>query len=195
MYPLYVTGIYWANICTVLIFFRMLACSFPLPALALRNNRAPGWWLLVVVGQGDSSGGCGFTTYCATGLSLDAGVIPLAAGEMSCLLPFPNTPKPNEQHGVHPAAVAPTELPLWSFSFYIRLLPASAFPAQSVLHAAVYLILITAFLLAPPSIHPSNHQFILLCFLQAFALSPSAPHYVASALRGWQSMTWQGLRG
>ncbi|MED6262616.1 hypothetical protein ATANTOWER_022798 [Ataeniobius toweri] len=59
----------------------------------------PGWWQLMVVGQGESSGGHSFTTHCTAGLLFDAEVVPLAAEEMSCLLPFPYTPKPNEQRG------------------------------------------------------------------------------------------------
>lgn len=72
------------------------SCSLPWPWVKVK---APGSWWLVVVGLGDSSGGYSFTTHCAAGLLFDAGVVPLAAEEMSCLLPFPYTPKPNEQHG------------------------------------------------------------------------------------------------
>lgn len=155
----------------------------PAPALAPSQNKAPGWWRLVVVGLGDSSGGCSFTTHCAAGLSLDAGVIPQAAGEMSCLLPFPYTPKPNEQSGARPPASTQSSLLLQSVSSYIRFLPS----CPSWLHRSSTLWSMSSsspiFLLVPPSIHPSNHPFILLCFHGAYALSSSAPHHYLTTQR------------
>lgn len=124
------------------------------PGLRVKT-RAPGWWRLVVAGLGDSSGGCSFTTHCAAGLSLDAEVVPLAAGEMSCLLPFPYTPKPNEQHGARPLALAPSSLR--SVSSFNGLL---SFSTSSILCAAVYLI----FVILTPSIPQTIHlPFFCLC--------------------------------
>ena len=116
------------------------------------KRRAPGWWRLVVVGLGDNSGGCSFTTHCAAGLSLDAEVVPLAAGEMSCLLPFPYTPKPNEQHGARPPALALSSLR--SVSSFNGLL---SFSTSSTLGAAVYLILTPSI---PQTIHLPFSAFV-----------------------------------
>lgn len=129
-----------------------LDTSSSLPWLGLPvKTWAPGWWRLVVVGLGDSSGGCSFTTHCAAGLSLDARVVPLAAGEMSCLLPFPYTPKPNEQHGTHPPVL---------FRLHYNL---SLPPSYCVLHDSIIPLRCGSShpghpffsLLLPPFIHPS----------------------------------------
>lgn len=75
----------------------------------------------MVVEVDDSFGGLSFTIHCAAGLSLETGIFPLATGEMSCLLPFPYTPKPNKQHGAGIPVFALSSL--HTFSSSIRLLP------------------------------------------------------------------------
>lgn len=72
---------------------------------------------------------------------------------MSCLLPFPYTPKPNEQHGAHPAAVAPLSLLLRSVllhqtPYFLH------FQVKSFLHAVFSLSLVTRFSLGS-ALHPS----------------------------------------
>lgn len=107
----------------------------------------------MVVWLGSSSGGCSFTAHCAAGLSLDAEVVPLAAREMSCLLPFPYTPRPNEQHGAGPAFTPflTTHIPC-----YLREAPSILTP--SLFQPAVYLILVNQF----------SHRFSLYSSLKPF---------------------------
>lgn len=108
------------------------------------NSRAPAWcWL------GSCCGGNSFTTHCAARLSFDADVVPLAAGEMSCLLPFPYTPKPNEQRR---AGLQESLCPEFSsFCLHLSLGSFHFYPPK----ATVRLILVIHF--APPTIHHSNH--------------------------------------
>lgn len=140
-----------SHFCKLLVWYILL----PDPAWNPCQNKAS--WLVVVFGLGDNSDGCSFTTHCAAGLSLDAGVRPLATGEMSCLLPFPYTPKPNEQHGVCPPAF--TLSSLQSVSSSIGLLP-------SWLHHSSVLWFLSSLsptsLFAPPSIDPSLKPTIYL---------------------------------
>lgn len=152
------------------------SCSLPWPWVKVK---APGSWWLVVVGLGDSSGGYSFTTHCAAGLLFDAGVVPLAAEEMSCLLPFPYTPKPNEQHGAHlQHFLHPRykDLPFPPPGSFLTLAP--LYCGRSVSFSSP----IFFFFFIPPTIQPSNHLFILLCFHEACFLSRSAhpsmwPHH------------------
>lgn len=143
---------------------------------------------LVVVRLGNSSGGCSFTTHCAAGLSLDAGVVPLAAGEMSCLLPFPYTPKPNEQHGARcPALRLHCNLPPSSD----RLLP-------SWLHRSSMLWSVSSsaiFLFAPsilPSLKPAIYPPLLSWSLRfrGRALAAMWPHHLEAGSQ-WPGMAFQ----
>lgn len=175
-----------SHFCRKLVWYTLL----PAPSLALSQHG--GSWRLVVAGLGDSSGGYSFTTHCAAGLLFDAGVVPLAAGEMSCLLPFPYTPKPNEQRGartrhfLHPCYM---DLPFSSTG----LLPDSR---SSVLRS-LRLILVTRFFFLhsshDPSFKPSIYPTLFSWSL--FSQSQRSPQYVASPLRGWRPVTWHGLRG
>lgn len=95
----------------------------------------------MVAGLDDSSRGYGFTTHCAPGLLFDAEVVPLAAGEMSCLVPFPYTPKPNEQRGARLRDL------LYAYNLDLSLPPSGSFLAMLFLRAAVRLL--------PLSIYPT----------------------------------------
>lgn len=146
--------------------------SLPFSGLRVRT-RAPGCWKMVVVGLGDSSGGCSFTTHCVAGLSLDAEVVPLAAVKMSCLLPFPYTTKPNEEHRACP--------PAFTLSSVLQLnlsLPQSE-SRPPVLSSLLWFILFSSPVLLY-SIHPSNYP-----------LSYSAP--MKSQRSKWCVLTTQRL--
>lgn len=101
---------------------------------------------------------CGyhFTTHCAAGLLFDAGVVPLATGEMSRFLPFPYTPKHNEQHGARPQ----------------HFLNLATFCHSSISSRHTHF-----FSLAPPTMHATNYPFTPLCFLSRSARPTMWPHH------------------
>lgn len=165
------------------------SCSLPWPWVKVK---APGSWWLVVVGLGDSSGGYSFTTHCAAGLLFDAGVVPLAAEEMSCLLPFPYTPKPNEQHGAHlQHFLHPRykDLPFPPPGSFLTLAPLCCGRSVSFSSPIFFFLHSSHDPAFKPSIYPTLFSWSL------FSQSQRSPQYVASPLWGWQPMTWHGLRG
>lgn len=115
---------------------------------------------------------------------------------MLCLLPFPYTPKPNEQHGTRPLAFTPSSpLLLQSVSSYVRLLPSRLhrlsmlWPISSVLRI---------FLLAPPSLPPSVLPSVHLSDCASMepmhSMHVSALPATTSPLRDRRPVTWHGLR-
>lgn len=168
----------------------VISCSLPWPWVKVK---APGSWWLVVVGLGDSSGGYSFTTHCAAGLLFDAGVVPLAAEEMSCLLPFPYTPKPNEQHGAHlQHFLHPRykDLPFPPPGSFLTLAPLCCGRSVSSSSPIFFFFLHSSH---DPSFKASIYPTLFSWSL--FSQSQRSPQYVASPLWGWRPMTWHGLRG
>lgn len=154
------------------------ALRHPTPWLWVRS-RAPDWWRLMVAELGWATA-LAATAHCSAGLLFDAGVVPLTADEMSCLLLFPYTPKPNEQRGTRRPALAP----------WIRLFRHNALSCCAPFHPSLPFSPLSP-LYITQSINLSCSPFNRACFLN----HDDHPRNVVSPLGSWCAVTWHGLRG